>query len=207
MNKFNWNKYQTDKDKFFSNGHHYGQFYDKYFGSFRKEFKGILLEVGSRIGSAKLWLDYFPNAKSIICADQIPFTHSDKRFEFLKFNQLSNHDNSSVIQKNNDISIVIDDGPHTPDAQLTSLQNMLPLLNSDSWFVIEDMHCTEPHNEDYHINIKDSDISVGDLLKEWQIGVYKKYKYLSEPELIEELDLEISIEIGRKSEIAFIYKK
>ena len=60
MIKFKWDKYTslTDKDS----QHGYGEAYDKHFYDIRHSVTSIL-EVGQRVGSAKLWLEYFPNAK------------------------------------------------------------------------------------------------------------------------------------------------
>ena len=57
MDKFDWNSYDTDKEK----GHGYGSIYDKYFKDIKYDVKNIL-EIGTRPGSIRLWLDYFPNA-------------------------------------------------------------------------------------------------------------------------------------------------
>jgi len=207
MDNFNWSLYNTDKDTVKGNRHNYGSIYDKHFSKIREKLKGIVVEIGSREGSINLWLDYFPNSQKIIGVDIKPFKINNNRFTFEKLNQLNEVHNRYLLQKYKDIRIVIDDGPHTSDAQLISLQTILPLLQKDSWFVIEDIHCTDLDDLYYEKNISDSDISVNNLIREWKSNIFKKYKYISNPEKIEKLDLDIFIEKGRISEIIFIHKK
>lgn len=206
QNEFDWSEFYTDKHNVKKPGHGYGPLYDKYFSELRNAITSSIIEIGCRTGSAKLWLKYFPNANHIVGADLNPVPPMNSRFEFRELNQLSYSENVKLIQEFPDSKIVIDDGPHTAPAQLTTLQAFLPLMKADSWLVVEDMHCTDPNDPLYSRHIKNSDTTVQNVLREWQQGIYNSYKFLPNPEKIADLDLNIHIEHGYISEIAFIHK-
>lgn len=183
--KFSWHTYNTDKIY----GHGYEQIYEKFLDRDSK----IIVEFGSRFGSAKLWRDYFPGGK-IYCLDIVKFT-PPKDVYFLNFD-MSNSANYSKLPAN--IDVVIEDGPHTPKTQLSMLENIIPKLSIGGIVIFEDLHCTEEiYPEDLKKHNGDSDITVNRLLREWAGNIYKDYKYIK-GSLFQNTNLEIFIERGNK---------
>lgn len=167
-NKFNWQNYQTDKIM-----HGYDILYDKYLLNIRTKVKNVI-EIGSRPGSAKLWLDYFPNAE-IYSADLIEFDIDNNRHHFFYMDQGNTETYSKLPCKKFDV--IIDDGPHTAPEQLISLNYLLPRTNM--FYIIEDLHTTDGINpEEYKTFMKDSDISINSLLREWSAGIFHRHKYI-----------------------------
>lgn len=167
---FNWNKHKTDKLK-------HG--YDSVYNSVLKgKLVNTVLEVGSRPGSAKLWLDYFPNA-NIYCMDLKPFNIDNNRFTFVNLNQSKVEDYHKLTDLQPNFDVIIDDGPHTSKEQLLFLDSFLSRVVAGGVYIIEDLHCTDGVNPDETKRFKgNSDITVNELLKEWGCGVFRDYKYI-----------------------------
>lgn len=183
--KFNWKKYSTDK-----NSHGYDSIYDKYLFTLRNKVKSVL-EIGSRPGSAKLWLDYFPNAM-VYSADLINFSIDNNRHRFVTVDQGKVQTYSNLPQEKFDI--IIDDGPHTSPEQLISLSHLLSRTNM--FYIIEDLHTTDGVNpQEYQAFIKDSDISANNLLREWSKDIFIEHKYIDSKK---RQDLDIFFERGTK---------
>ena len=166
--EFNWFNYYTDKLD-----HGYNDIYDKYLLPIRKNVKTVL-EIGSRPGSAKLWLDYFPNA-TVYSADLKPFTIDNDRHHFVSMDQ--GKPETYINLPSNRIDVIIDDGPHTAPEQLMSLDKLLPQTNM--FYIIEDLHTTDGVNpEEYKTFMKDSDVSANTLLREWSQNIFIEHKYI-----------------------------
>lgn len=128
-----------------ADGHSYIQnFYEKEFEKYKnKEIK--LLEIGIfEGGSIKLWKEYFSNPKEIIGVD---ITSEKLNSKYLNLDNVSYHFGDAYDIEfsklfSNDFDIIIDDGPHTLDSQIKSIQLYLPKLKKDGIFVIEDVQQT-----------------------------------------------------------------
>jgi len=215
MNKIDWDKYKTDKRP---SGLGYAAAYDKHFMSIRENVKNVL-EIGSTVKSVPLWLDYFENA-NIFAADIKPYPFSEhERFTYIPFDQYSDEKHNELNDNYEPFDIIIDDGPHTSPAQLKSLNILLPKMKQGSWFVIEDCSVSEKGNTSetrYKRYKQDSEITIAELMEEWQNGIYKDYKYINGTQF-KNLDLDIYVERGttkkpgfditKGSMIVFIYKK
>lgn len=183
--KFNWNVYDTDKII----GHGYEHIYETYLD----RNASVVLEFGSREGSAKLWKDYFYKGE-IYCLDIVNFS-PPKTVNFLKFNM---ENSSEYVNIPKGIDIVIEDGPHTSKTQLILLENIFNRLKPGGVIVFEDLHCTE---EQYPEDLKqfkgDSDVTLNKVLREWKSGIFKDYRYIN-GSLFKGSNVEIFLERGTK---------
>lgn len=106
-----------------------------------REKKITLLEIGVAHGaSVKTWEEYFLNAK-IIGADIVP---SSKLYEHGRIiveliDQSNIEDLVSVAVKHGPFDIIIEDGSHLWEHQITSLRTLFPFLKSDGIYVVEDL--------------------------------------------------------------------
>lgn len=128
-------KHGTDKS---SSSHGYTKFYEEMFGSIRKRIHSVL-ELGVGDGaSLRLWADWFPNA-TIYGLDQAnPPTTLPSPIETFPIEQ-TNEEQLKHIFHDKYLQIVIDDCSHDQEKTLDSLKYLFPLLESEGWYVIEDM--------------------------------------------------------------------
>lgn len=139
----NLNPGSTDKGSYNKlNGHSYIQnFYEKEFEIY-KDKKIKILEIGIfGGGSLKLWKEYFSRPKEIIGVDitneNLPPKHSNIDGVSYKFGDAYDPEFSKIFS--NDFDIIIDDGPHTLESQITYIQLYLPKLKKGGLFIIEDV--------------------------------------------------------------------
>jgi hypothetical protein len=119
-------------------------FYEKVFEPY-KESKIDLLEIGIETGgSLKLWKEYFLNSKSIIGID-ISDEKIDQRYRNIDGVTINIGDayDEKFSKKFEQFDIIIDDGPHTLESQLKSVELYLPKLKEDGLFIIEDIQSIE----------------------------------------------------------------
>ncbi len=137
---FSINSYEaggTDKNTCHSYIEHV---YEKEFKPYReKEIE--LLEIGIETGgSLKLWKEYFLNAKSIVGVD-ISDEKIDQRYR--NIDGVTMNFGDAYDQKFSDqfgqFDIIIDDGPHTLESQLKSIELYLPKLKQHGLFIVEDV--------------------------------------------------------------------
>lgn len=123
------------------------QYFDVYDRHFRK-FVGTdvcVLEVGVYGGgSLQMWREYFGAKCQIYGVDIDP---ACKKFEdngttIFTGDQSDRSFWASVRQQVPDIDILIDDGGHFPEQQITTLEEMLPHLRAGGVYVCEDVHGT-----------------------------------------------------------------
>lgn len=118
--------------------------YEKEFETYREK-EIDLLEIGIETGgSLKLWKEYFLNSKSIIGVDI-----SDEKIyqRYRNIDGVAMHFDDAYDEKFcgklGQFDIIIDDGPHTLESQLRSIELYLPKLKQNGIFVIEDIQSTE----------------------------------------------------------------
>ncbi len=148
-------QYYADKS---SDWHNYVVVYEKYFSPLKnKPIK--FLEIGLAMGySAKMWRDYFTYADLHFIENQQHFidiyqaTNPVKsrcylldqanEFDLLKF----------VDESGGNFDIILDDGGHQMDQQITSFRILFPTVKSGGMYIIEDLatsytasghYCTE----------------------------------------------------------------
>ena len=134
--------HKTDK----MGGHTYCPIYHAYFSHLRNEqFK--LLEIGfggwskkngynePTLGgeSARLWCDYFPNAE-VTVVDIVPKIVFDEPFVFKQGDQ----SDKAFLTSLGSQRIIIDDGSHRSEDQITTFETLFPLMPDGGIYVIED---------------------------------------------------------------------
>ena len=130
-------KYGTDKASCY---HDYLNFYETFFAKLRNE-KLQILEIGVFGGaSLKTWEEYFPQA-TVIGADIVP---SSKQYErgrvIIELLDQSNIDELlRVSLTHGPFDIVIEDGSHMWEHQITSLRTLFPFLKNDGLYIVEDL--------------------------------------------------------------------
>ena len=131
----------TDKNSYHS---YIENFYEKEFEPY-KESKIDLLEIGIETGgSLKLWKEYFLNSKSIVGVD-VSDEKIDPRYRNIGGVTINIEDAyaEKFSKKLKQFDIIIDDGPHTLESQLKSIELYLPKLKQDGLFIIEDIQSVE----------------------------------------------------------------
>ena len=125
-----------------SMGHNYTAVYDRHFSPYRD--KPIrLLEIGVAEGpSLALWSRYFTQA-SIVGADidlarcKLPLP---ERCRLWEMNQASHESLVNMALHLAPWDIIIDDGSHDAQHQITSFKALWPFLNAGGLYCIEDLH-------------------------------------------------------------------
>ncbi len=135
-------KHGTDKG---SSWHNYTKYYAKYFSPLKdKPIK--LLEIGLERGaSARMWEEYFPLANLHfidIVADSISnfMKNASPRSHCHLANQSDKASLSHFLtQAGSNFDIIIDDGGHSVQEQITSFEVLFPHVKSGGIYVIEDL--------------------------------------------------------------------
>jgi hypothetical protein len=125
-----------------SNYHNYTEVYAKYFAPF-KEKQIKFLEIGIYKGaSVKLWEEYFKNADLHFMDITLQATeYFSSRSHYHLYNQENPRDLQRFIQATGgDFDIILDDGGHTMNQQITSFSILFPHLKSGGMYIIEDLH-------------------------------------------------------------------
>ena len=149
-NKFIESKKANDLENYFENNPeklihkwlHYFEIYDQHFSKFRgKEVK--VLEIGVyHGGSLQMWKNYFGENAQIIGLDINPFCKNLEEDQITIYigNQ---EDKIFLTQLKNligEVDIVIDDGGHMMTQQITSFQELYPIVSSNGIYLVEDIH-------------------------------------------------------------------
>jgi hypothetical protein len=127
----------TDKA---SSHHNYLSFYEIFFGPLREK-PITILEIGVLGGaSLKTWEAYFPHA-TIIGVDITP---ACKRFEqgrtkIVLADQSNIQELTSLAITHGPFDIVIEDGSHMCEHQITSLRTLFPFVKPDGIYIVEDL--------------------------------------------------------------------
>lgn len=122
-------------------GQSYLDIYEDYFGNWRdREFN--LLEIGVLKGnSLKMWKEYFP--KSYIYGFDIDpdcKQYEEDGIEIIIGNQKNDSDLEKILEKQDNFSLIIDDGSHVNTYTISSFNYLFPrTLNSGGWYIIEDL--------------------------------------------------------------------
>lgn len=175
----------TDKAEW---GHNYTIMYAMWMDPQRETTKS-LLEIGYGLGgSARMWLEYFPNAEVYI-VENFSETPKNLWFEHPRLHLVESHQANFELWKQvpDNLDWVIDDGSHRPeDVVASAMAGFYKLKRGGLWFV-EDTHCN------FHSNYTDKDI----LYSQWlypmvmrqQISpnhggdFYKMYQLLTDDDL------------------------
>ncbi len=129
----------ADKGSFY---HNYTEVYARYFSGL-KEKPIKFLEIGIYKGaSVKLWEEYFKNAElHFIDITLQNIQYFSDRSNYHLCNQESPEDLQKFIAKTGgDFDVIIDDGGHMMNQQITSFKVLFPHLKSGGLYIIEDLH-------------------------------------------------------------------
>ena len=150
------NKYGSDKGGK-NNHHNYSLFYSEVFGTKRKLIKNFLEvglgtnntsipsnmgESGKPLASLMAWRDYFPNANIFGADIDKEILKNDNRIKTCFVDQTDPVTISEMF-KNFGVDkydIIIEDGLHEYNANITFFENSISYLSSDGIFIIEDIY-------------------------------------------------------------------
>ena len=132
--------YGSDKGHY----HHYDRVYEQLFKDRRDEV-GRVLEIGVYQGGSLLaWRDYFPSA--LVVGLDIDFSNMSYQVEdwtkeriLLMEGDQTNPADLDRAAKFGPFDLVVDDGSHDIDDQLSTLLNLWSTLTPGGWYVIEDI--------------------------------------------------------------------
>jgi hypothetical protein len=140
-------KFGTDKS---SEGHDYLAFYETLLQGMRHQDVRIL-EVGILFGaSLRMWQEYFPNG-TIIGADIHPGVKSleGERIVTEIVDQGNLEDLARLCTRHGPFDIVVEDGSHMWEHQITTFKTVFPFVRESGIFIIEDLHTNfgalQPH--------------------------------------------------------------
>jgi len=132
----------TDK----ATDHSYDGFYEEKLDEYvDKEIS--LLEIGVQFGgSSLLWHDFIPKSQ-LVLVDVIDQVHSDiwslmdkNRYNYHVMDAFNQESVSELKSKYPDgFDIIIEDGPHTLQSQIFTVQNYISLLKEGGILIIEDI--------------------------------------------------------------------
>ena len=121
---------------------HYFDVYQHFFNPFRE--KGVrLLEVGIYSGgSLEMWCDYFGPSAQIYGVDIEPAcqAYANEQIQVHIGDQADPGFWQSFKEKVAPLDIIIDDGGHTTQQQIVTLESLLPHLRPGGIYIIEDIH-------------------------------------------------------------------
>ena len=121
---------------------HYFDAYHRHFCKFRGSSVN-LLEIGIYSGgSLPMWLQYFGERCQVFGVDieDACKAYENERIHVFIGDQESREFWRRFRQSAPEINIVIDDGGHTPEQQMTTLEEMLPHMPPGGVYVCEDIH-------------------------------------------------------------------
>lgn len=130
-------KYGTDKS---SQEHNFLNFYEGFLEKKRGEAIS-LIEIGVYDGaSVKMWSEYFKNG-SITGVDINPevVKHSGERIHIEIGDQSSIECLIKLAMERGPFDVIVDDGSHIWDHQITTLQYLFPFLKSGGIYILEDI--------------------------------------------------------------------
>jgi trans-aconitate methyltransferase len=153
----------------------YTDIYEKYFATLRQK-KINILEIGAGV-SQLMWNDYFPNAK-IFCIDR-----KDDNFSENTYNEICDQTNKAQLKKvfkDVKFDIIIDDGGHRINEQMTSFGVLFNRLNSKGLYIIEDLHTS--HREGHRLRFPFEASSLYSLERYNEVGVFDS-QFLTKTEI------------------------
>jgi len=139
-----FNKSPFCSSKHTSYFHAYDHFFDKYIGK-----KITFVEIGVKGGgSLFMWREYFGPEARIIGIDINPEVKKWEKdgFEIFIGNQSDKNFWKKFLKKIQNIDVVLDDGGHTYDQQIITVESLASSINDGGIIVIEDTHTSYKNN-------------------------------------------------------------
>jgi len=146
-------KYKTDKVDY----HNYGTFYEELFDA-RRDQTWKVLEIGvghpacmghvagyATGASLRTWEEYFPNAIVYGLDVRSDVLVNAGRIRCYQANQRDKDSLRSVVPSlGGDFDLIVDDGTHCADDQVSTANVLMPLLAKNGVYVIEDVTWPSP---------------------------------------------------------------
>jgi hypothetical protein len=121
---------------------HYFEVYERFLSPIRRS-NPIVLEIGVQLGgSVEMWRDYFGPTTRIFGIDVNPDAKQQEDIVTRVFigDQQDRSFLRSVLQMIGRPDVVIDDGGHTANQQITAFQELYPALSENGLYFVEDTH-------------------------------------------------------------------
>ena len=122
--------------------HHYFEVYERHFGRFRHTNPAVL-EIGVQGGgSLEMWREYFGEAAHIYGVDSEPTAkrNEDLATKVYIGDQADRNFLREVRREVGVLDIVIDDGGHRSNQQITSFEELYPTMSANGVYLVEDTH-------------------------------------------------------------------
>ena len=121
---------------------HYFEVYERYLAGIRNS-NPTILEIGVELGgSLEMWRDYFGPASRIYGIDINPSAkrHEDIATKVFIGDQQDRAFLRSVLHEIGTPDVVIDDGGHSANQQITSFEELYTGLSENGIYIVEDTH-------------------------------------------------------------------
>jgi hypothetical protein len=121
---------------------HYFEIYERFLSPIRHT-NPVVLEIGVQLGgSVELWRDYFGDAARIYGIDNNPEAKQQEDLITKVFigDQRDRAFLRSVVQEIGSPDVVFDDGGHTANEQITTFEELYPVLSDKGLYFVEDTH-------------------------------------------------------------------
>jgi len=121
---------------------HYFEVYERCLSNIRHT-NPTLLEIGVQLGgSVEMWREYFGPSARIYGIDINPtaIEHQDVATKVFISDQQDRAFLRSVVQEIGPPDVVIDDGGHTANQQITAFEELYPALSGNGIYIVEDTH-------------------------------------------------------------------
>ena len=170
--------YENNSRKDLNKWHHYFDIYEENLSKYRKQ-NIILLEIGVwRGGSLRMWQNYFNENSLIVGIDNNPQCQKFEKDNLKIFigDQTDIKFLEKIIKEIGQPDIIIDDGGHTANQQITSFNFLYFHLKYGGKYIIEDTHTS--YNNKFmdrsdKMSFMDFAKIMADKLNDW----YQKYNY------------------------------
>lgn len=138
----------NELDRFFYCGNHrlihkyvhYTEAYDRHFSKYRGK-KVKVLEIGVyRGGSLQMWKQYFGTQAEIIGVDINPLCKGleEEQIRIYTGDQGDTAFLQNLKKELGEVDVIIDDGGHTMQQQITSFEELFPMVSEDGIYLCED---------------------------------------------------------------------
>lgn len=121
---------------------HYFDVYERFLSPIRRT-NPVVLEIGVQLGgSVEMWRDYFGPTTHIFGIGNNPNAkqHEDIATKIFIGDQQDRNFLRSVIQEIGRPDVVIDDGEHRANQQITAFEELYPTLSDKGLYIVEDTH-------------------------------------------------------------------
>ena len=174
--------YQNNTSKDLHKWKHYFDIYDENFSKFRNK-KITILEIGVfRGGSLRMWQNYFGPQTSIIGIDIDPTCkqYENNNTKIYIGDQANENFLKSILNENEKPDIIIDDGGHTSNQQISSFNFLFEELKLGGVYLVEDTHTSyakDFQDRDDQLTFIEYAKVLSDELNDWyRTKDYKLYK-------------------------------